>query len=127
MFTLLEDIRKKLLKMLNPIENAHIRREKGCMEGTRIPIIEQIMNWILRKEESDPQVCVLYGNAGTGKSAIAHTIGRRVKELGQLGAFFCFDRNFAVERTPIQALHTLAYDLAWKSLEFGTALLDIIE
>ncbi|KAF5393606.1 hypothetical protein D9757_000021 [Collybiopsis confluens] len=123
-----ETIKAKLSQKLKHITNAHVRTEKVCLENTRVNIIREISQWMLKVDENNPaQICILYGAAGTGKSAICHTIGKRVLDSGELGAFFCFDRNFLVERTPVRALHTIAYDLGQKSPEFGAALLNIIE
>ncbi|KAF5390094.1 hypothetical protein D9757_003876 [Collybiopsis confluens] len=122
-----ESIKAKLFRKLNPITNAHIRTEKICLEKTRVDIIREISQWILQVDEASPQVCILYGGAGTGKSAICHTIGKKVNDSGELGAFFCFDRTFAAERTPAKALYTIAYDLGWKSLDFGKALVETVD
>ncbi|KAF5353773.1 hypothetical protein D9757_013860 [Collybiopsis confluens] len=123
-----ETIKARLSQKLKHIANAHVRTEKVCLEDTRVNIIREISQWILKVDERNPaQICILYGAAGTGKSAICHTIGKRVMDSGELGAFFCFDRNFLAERTPVRALHTIAYDLGQKSPEFGAALLNIIE
>ena len=36
---------------------------------------------------------VLLGEAGTGKSAIAHTVAASFDLAGHLGSAFCFDHN----------------------------------
>ena len=68
----------------------------------------------------------LYGPAGTGKSAISHTIGKRMKDTNNLGSFFCFDRTVSAERTLVQALKNIAFDLAGHIASFGQSLTEIL-
>ncbi|KIJ46218.1 hypothetical protein M422DRAFT_165567 [Sphaerobolus stellatus SS14] len=63
--------------------------DKGCLPGTRQNTLEKMSEWI--NDTSQSRVLFLLGGAGTGKSAIAHTIARLFSN--RLGAFFRFDRN----------------------------------
>lgn len=114
------------LTNLSHVFGAGLNTEKLCLPDTRTAIVDEISDWI-NSTENVPRVCFLAGEAGTGKSTIAHTIGHRFKELGRLGAFFCFDRAFQVERRPDSILRTLAYDLAQWDPHFKQALLDILQ
>src|ERR1700744_1396375 len=89
---------------------AGIAQNKACLPNTRVQSLDELASWV-----SDPngaRVRFLVGGAGTGKSAIAHSIGLRDRQLGRLGSFFCFDRNFQGDRHPESVLSTIARNLA---------------
>lgn len=89
-------------------------------------IIKEINDWIFGEEDT-PQLFLLHGAAGTGKSAISHTIGRQMEEQNCLGAFFCFNRSLVEHRTPGQALKTIAFYLGLCNTNFLQSLLKILE
>jgi hypothetical protein len=71
----------------------HNSAERGdspkCHENTRVAVIEEIMAWV---NDCDRQTRVLWmnGPAGSGKTAIAHTIAEMCYKAGILAAsFFC--------------------------------------
>ncbi|KIK31588.1 hypothetical protein CY34DRAFT_29667, partial [Suillus luteus UH-Slu-Lm8-n1] len=68
---------------------AGLNTEKQCLLGTRTDVISQITTWINDKNAAQ-RVLWLSGPAGTGKSAIAHTIANWFNDLGELGSCFCF-------------------------------------
>ena len=90
---------------------AGFNTQKVCLEGTRGEILGDITDWISNGDE-DTRVYWLHGTAGSGKSAIAHTIADRFKRLGRLGSFFAFDRNEATEQRHKKIFATIAQDLA---------------
>ena len=65
---------------------------KGCQVGTRVQILDDIAKWV--NEDAAPRILFLSGAAGTGKSAIAHTIAHRFKNMNRLGSSFCFVRGW---------------------------------
>ncbi|KIK50689.1 hypothetical protein GYMLUDRAFT_134386, partial [Collybiopsis luxurians FD-317 M1] len=103
-----------------------IDHDKLCLEGTRIEIIHKISQWICDTETNVPKIFFLHGPAGTGKSAIAHTIGKQCEDQGFLGAFFRFDRTFSTERTPGKALKSMAYNMAMNLTEFRNYLSELL-
>ncbi|KIK56870.1 hypothetical protein GYMLUDRAFT_173543, partial [Collybiopsis luxurians FD-317 M1] len=105
---------------------AYIDRDKICLEGTRVDIIDKISQWINNTETNVPKIFFLHGPAGTGKSAIAHTIGKQCKDQGCLGAFFRFDRTFSLERTPSKALRSIAYNMAINLPKFKNGLHELL-
>ncbi|KAJ3733215.1 hypothetical protein DFJ43DRAFT_242886, partial [Lentinula guzmanii] len=117
------DIQQRLEQKLKPVTGTWLDKNKVCLEGTRTDIIEEISQWI--NSPNGSRTLLLCGEAGTGKSAISHTIGLNFEH--QLGAFFCFDRTFAAARTPSNALRTIAYRLGIKFPEIATELLAIIQ
>ncbi|KIK71658.1 hypothetical protein GYMLUDRAFT_977718, partial [Collybiopsis luxurians FD-317 M1] len=120
-------LEERLDKKLNPVKAAYINSDKVCLEGTRVHILDQISDWVLSPSNDSSHMFLLCGPAGTGKSAISHTIGKRFKEMNYLGAFFCFDRTFLAERTPVRAVQSIAYGLSQHLPGFGKALIEIME
>jgi len=96
------------------------RTDKECLAGTRTATLDEICKWINCVDESTPNIRLLLGQAGTGKSTIAHTVAGRFRQLKRLGAAFCFSSS-----TPHQSerlLPTLAVNLASFDQSFKRAL-----
>ena len=72
-------------------------------------ILDEIAEWI--NNEDAPRILLLSGAAGTGKSAIAHTIAHRFKNMNRLGSSFCFVRG-RTDRGPDKLFSNVARDLA---------------
>ncbi|KAF9462782.1 hypothetical protein BDZ94DRAFT_1165108 [Collybia nuda] len=86
--------------------------EKNCLPGTRQSIIDEIVNWAHQPQDNPScQLLWLYGVAGSGKSAIAHTVAHRFDACQRLGSSFCFDANQAT-RGPEHLFSTISRDLA---------------
>ena len=85
---------------------------KICLEGTRTDLLAEIVDWICSAEPDCPRVFWLHGQAGNGKSVIAHTITSWLKQLGGLGSCFCFTRDGYAERRHEKLFTTIAHDLA---------------
>ena len=51
-------------------------QEEGCLPGTRESVIREICDILNDPAEDAPRVCLLTGAAGSGKSAVAHSIAR---------------------------------------------------
>jgi len=69
-------------------------------------MLEKIRAWIHGAEQT--RMFLLIGQAGVGKSAIAHTIANEYAELGRLGSAFCFSKD----RGSANLFRTIARDLA---------------
>ncbi|KAJ3758728.1 hypothetical protein EV360DRAFT_43259 [Lentinula raphanica] len=121
----LVDIQEKLEQKLKPTSGTWVDHKKICLKNTRTTILKDISDWIYGSGETIPQIFFLCGEAGTGKSTISHTIGNEHNSC--LGAFFCFDRTISTERTPSNALRTIAYNLGIKFSEVGQILLKVFE
>ena len=94
------------------VGGAGLDTRKICLEGTRHEILDEITTWINNSEDNTSRVLWLHGEAGTGKSSIAHTIADRFKKLGQLGSCYCFDRNQMAAQRDKKVFTTIARDLA---------------
>ena len=95
---------------------------KKCLDGTRTEILREIVDWVHDPDVNAPRIFWLHGQAGKGKSAIAHTIASWFKNSGGLGSCFCFSRERQAERREEKMLTTISRDLADCDLIFRRAL-----
>ncbi|KAI5118072.1 hypothetical protein M0805_003661 [Coniferiporia weirii] len=98
-----EDIQ---LQQLCAAKRAYYDIGKGCLEGTRVSVLEQIREW--GASEAGPGLFWLHGMAGSGKSAIANSVARMFEEQQcLLGCFFC-KKDEPECRVPMNVIPTLA-------------------
>ncbi|PAV14651.1 nucleotide-binding-oligomerization-domain like receptor [Pyrrhoderma noxium] len=111
-----ETLKRDLKKILNPsIFTGDDRLE--CLENTRKKTLEYIYDWV--NAEGPPNVLLLIGAAGTGKSTIATTVAGMYQRKRQLGCHMFFVR----ERShPRNVLQTIAYLLAEYSQPIAESL-----
>ncbi|RDB23760.1 hypothetical protein Hypma_009426 [Hypsizygus marmoreus] len=107
-------------------KGATFNPEKGCLPDTRLAIIDEIMQWATSSADSH-KICWLTGVAGSGKSAIAHSVAERLANQKCLGSFYAFDATNQVDRTPQHLFSTISRDLADFSSEWETALWNVIK
>ncbi|KAL4062785.1 hypothetical protein V8B97DRAFT_2091404 [Scleroderma yunnanense] len=106
---------------------AGLNTTKKCLDGTRMEILKEIVDWIYDPDINAPRIFWLHGQAGRGKSAIAHTIALWLKNVGGLGSCFCFARDRQSERREEKMLSTIARDLANRDPGFRRALAKVVE
>ncbi|GJJ10331.1 hypothetical protein Clacol_004557 [Clathrus columnatus] len=104
---------------------AGLHMGKQCLLGTRVEVLDEIVDWINNDDDDCPRLFWLAGSAGMGKSAIAHSIASRFKSLKRLGSFFCFDKTSLERRDKI--FSTIARDLAGLDLQIKHELAKIIK
>ena len=92
--------------------------EKGCLPGTRTAFLDFIVNWV--NNPGHERSLVLFGQAGTGKSSIAHEIARRFDEMHRLTSSFIFLRK--EQSKPYYLFTTLARNLSDRYPSFKSAL-----
>ncbi|KIK14326.1 hypothetical protein PISMIDRAFT_67605, partial [Pisolithus microcarpus 441] len=107
-------------------DDAGLNTTKKCLDGTRSEILEDITSWITDRDDKAPGILWLHGQAGRGKSAIAHTIALRAQGLGLLGSCFCFARDRQVEKREGKILTTIARDLADRDPAYRRALSNVV-
>ncbi|KIO01495.1 hypothetical protein M404DRAFT_149778, partial [Pisolithus tinctorius Marx 270] len=95
---------------------------KKCLENTRTEILQDIINWVNDTDPDARRILWLHGQAGRGKSAIAHTIASWLKDVGGLGSCFCFSRDRQAERREEKMLTTISHDLAGRYPAFRRAI-----
>ena len=106
---------------------------RACTPGTRVAILDSIYHWAQDSSPSSPQVFLLTGNAGSGKSTIANTVSHHFDKDDEtlddevpniLQATYCCSRQFDDTRQQMYIIPTLVYQLARHSKSYARALLD---
>src|SRR6266571_1573239 len=97
--------------------------DKGCLQGTRMAFLDFIVNWV--NDPASERSLVLFGQAGTGKSSIAHEIARRFDKMHRLTSSFIYSRK--EQPKPYHLFTTLARDLSDRYPSFKTALGRIVK
>ena len=90
--------------------------------GTRVAFLEFIINWVNDPNPESERGLVLFGQAGTGKSSIAHEIARQFDKMHRLTSSFIFLRRVQSEGKAYRLFTTLARDLADRYPSFKIAL-----
>ncbi|TFK60277.1 hypothetical protein BDN72DRAFT_741050, partial [Pluteus cervinus] len=79
-----------------------------CLVGTRKKILHQLESWT---QASDPKLFWLYGQAGTGKSAISQSMFNQLKEENAPCAFYTCSKTQAELHKALNVLPTLCFQL----------------
>ncbi|KAF9032725.1 WD40-repeat-containing domain protein [Panaeolus papilionaceus] len=87
-----------------------IHANKGCLPGTQTAFLDYITDWINNPESSN--VFMLFGQAGMGKSALAHEIAARLLEMNLLASSFVFRRQQQLQNQTYKLFANIARDLA---------------
>ncbi len=99
--------------------------DKGCLTGTRTAFLDFVVDWV--NDPASERSLVLFGQAGTGKSSIAHEIARRFDKMHRLTSSFIFLRKEQSKREAYHLFTTLARDLSDRYPSFKTALGRVIK
>lgn len=97
---------------------------KACLDGTRGEILQEIIEWVDNPDANAPNILWLSGVAGTGKSAIAHTVARWMKDCGSLGSCFCFKKGD--DKRSFELFSTIARDLVSHDFELKQILANVV-
>ena len=111
---------------LEHAERVGLNETKKCLDGTRTEILNEIVDWINNKDPDTPRIYWLYGQAGKGKSAIAHTIALHAHNVGMLRSCFCFSRVRQHEELHTKLFPTIAHDLAGRDLRVRRLLDEVM-
>ena len=101
-------------------------KEMKCLDGTRTEILKEIVDWVNNTDSTTPRIFWLHGQAGKGKSTIAHTIALQADDLGLLGSCFCFSRVRHREGLHMKLFPTVARDLADRDLRLRPLLAEVV-
>ncbi|KZT31837.1 hypothetical protein SISSUDRAFT_1067423 [Sistotremastrum suecicum HHB10207 ss-3] len=116
------------LNDLQYVGDASFLPEEACLPGTRTEIIETIIQWVIQPDQSDgASLFWLKGFAGSGKSAVAHTIAHRFHSGKRLGSSYIFDESHAAERRADTIFSKISRDLAAISDDWKSSLGKIIK
>ena len=78
----------------------------------RMDVLNEIVYWVNNTDATAPHIYWFYGQAGKGKSAIAHTIALQAQNLGMLGLCFCFSHVQQHKGLMMKLFPTIVHDLA---------------
>ncbi|KAG6330946.1 hypothetical protein ID866_8144 [Astraeus odoratus] len=117
---------KVQINQLPYASGAGLNLTKTCLDGTRTTILSEIVEWVYNTGSGTHRVLWLHGQAGKGKSAIAHTVAKGFKELGILGSCFCFTRDRLADRRHEKIFATIARDLGKYDPSFRRALASVV-
>jgi len=99
-----------------------------CLPGTRVALLEDIWNWIQAADHTkSAEIFMLSDLAGTGKSAIAHTVAKRCYETGLLASSFFFDRDVPERCGPQRLFSSIARDLSSLKEDLSERITAILE
>ena len=111
---------------LEQAERVGLNEAKKCLDGTRTEILNEIADWINSEDAATPRIFWLCGQAGKGKSAIAHTIAMYAQNIGMLGSCFCFNRVRQHEKLHVKLFPTIAHDFAGLNLRLRLLLDEVV-
>jgi hypothetical protein len=95
--------------------------------GTRVAFLDFIANWVNDPNPDSERGLVLFGQAGTGKSSIAHETALLFDKMHRLTSSFIFLRREQSERKAYHLFTTLAHHLANRYPSFKTALGKVVK
>ncbi|KAF8549788.1 hypothetical protein OG21DRAFT_545682 [Imleria badia] len=101
---------------------ARYAQGKGCLAGTCGSFLPEICDVRNTHNEGALRVCLLTGVAGSGKSAVAHSIARLYDGQKWLGSSYCFASSNVASRDPKNLFSTVARDLADHDPQYKSAL-----
>jgi hypothetical protein len=107
--------------------NSRFSSDKGCLAGTRVAFLDFITNWVNDPKPDSERGLVLFGQAGTGKSSIAHEIAGLFDKMHRLTSSFIFSRSEQSERKAYHLFTTLAHHLANRYPSFKIALGKVVK
>ncbi|KAG8759069.1 hypothetical protein FRC11_002611 [Ceratobasidium sp. 423] len=117
---------KESIKRLNHVELSGYDPSRGCQDGTRFKVLDDIDRWILATHPSAPLMWV-YGQAGIGKSAISTSVCSRLVGRGTpVINFFC-KRDDPALRDPLRLINNIAHGLAAKYSSYSTLVAKAID
>lgn len=117
---------EKIIRRLRPA-NMDASHRTECLDGTRMDVLDSIMNWVMHSSSPDQNVLCLHGVAGSGKSTIATSIANRLRQRGLLGAFLFFERDVLDRNDPLLVIRTIAYQIGTHHQQSGAAMASVIE
>ncbi|KAB5589461.1 NACHT domain containing protein [Ceratobasidium theobromae] len=97
---------------------------RACTEGTRTVILSEMDNWSLNPDA--PDLYLMSGMAGTGKTTIACSFSNSLEKRKQLAASFFCTRTSPECRDAGRIISTIAYQLARYSIPFQCALCETL-
>jgi WD40 repeat protein len=95
------------------------------MEGTRQSLLEDITGWL--DDFTAPNILLLSGSPGAGKSTITATVVSKLDNQQRLGSSFAFQHDDSSLSDPVAVWRTVASDLARFSPGVRRTLVEILK
>ncbi|KAF7978742.1 hypothetical protein HWV62_44752 [Athelia sp. TMB] len=128
-FSQVEDIAKNVILLDMPYaKGTGNDLKKCCLPGTRTAVLSELHRWINLPDDVDtPQLLVLTGVAGCGKSAISRTIAQHYSERKKLGSAVFFEEADRAQRHCGNLLPTISRDMANLDARWRDALYQVVK
>ncbi|KAL0068382.1 hypothetical protein AAF712_004460 [Marasmius tenuissimus] len=114
------------LEQLPYVKGASWNPNRVCLKGTRETLLSEVMGWSSSRTGS-ADVFLLLGVAGSGKTAIAHSIAQQTFERGTLVSSFFFNKEDAGLSNPTGLMTTLARDISRLNRSLFSTVASVIE
>ncbi|KAH7317519.1 WD40-repeat-containing domain protein [Rhizoctonia solani] len=99
------------LNLLKAMDPHGYDPDRACLKGTREAILNQIITWTQNRDSTESFIWIS-GQAGMGKSSIAHSLCYRLDKFQALaGCFFCQGNN-SDSSNPLQLINSIVHDIA---------------
>ncbi|KZS92201.1 hypothetical protein SISNIDRAFT_399786, partial [Sistotremastrum niveocremeum HHB9708] len=100
--------------------------DKVCFPGTRDLLLKYIRSWVDDYDNSGKRLLWVYGDAGCGKSAIAHSLASFYTAFGRLGSSSFFETANPKSDAIYCLLPKISLDLAECNDEWKAALVSVL-
>lgn len=123
-FKHISDLRSKL----ESVSKAHYSSGEGCLEGTRVKLLSNVNEWARGTGENvDKKTVWVHGHAGSGKSALLHSIAESFENADI--PFICFPcKRDDPELSNIhRILTTISYRLTEYCGNYRSAIADLAD
>jgi len=118
---------KSTLDFLPYAEGASWNPTLICSPETRVALLVDISKWATNATANTERIFWLCDVAGSGKSAIAHTVAQQCRAKGLLISSFFFDREISGRNGPRTLLSTIARDLAGLNPALAEDIVAVLE
>lgn len=119
------DERNLVLAGLKPVDRSGGYNVSRCAEGTRQWLLDQIHSWL--RDLEAPNILLLIGSPGAGKSTIAWTLASQLRAEGLLGCDFFCKRDDVTLSDPTTIWRTVAFNLAKRDTHFADRVIEILK
>ncbi|KAI0257891.1 hypothetical protein BC834DRAFT_1046712 [Gloeopeniophorella convolvens] len=121
-FQVLDETMSAKIEQIPYPSGASFLSDKGCLAGTRTAFLNYITSWVEGPDSESTRALMLFGQAGTGKSSIAHEVAHRFREIQLLASSFMFLRGEQSKQEPHLLFTGLVRDLSDRYPAFRSSL-----
>lgn len=128
-----------VLQELRPVFEACYDPEEGCLDGTRVELLSELMQWILNigdapnstgpmyKRILTKNIVWLYGLAGSGKSTVVNTVAMLAEQQGLPVTSFCCKRDKQDSWCSVDRLFLmLAYQISKFNTDYRSIIVNVL-